>query len=144
MIGEPSQYALFELRFCSRDCAAVVGVRDFPHWCPGIVRLDLAGVPDWNVAVNLAMDQEDWDFGGGNRILGRDRLHVEVVLPACTEKCDFDNRAKDNSSHPRAQMEGLPNAVVGDLTKIREGRLSDQGTEVSSALERLQELRSAH
>ena len=130
MIREPAQYALLELLLGSGDCPAVVGVRDLPQWCPGIVRLDLAGVADWNVAINLAMDQEDWNFCCSCGIFGRDRLQIEVVLPACTEKCDFYNRAKDGSSDPRAEMERLPHAVVGDLTKSGEGRFGGYGAEV--------------
>src|SRR5437867_1629891 len=41
-------------------------------------------------------------------------------------------------------MERLSHAVVGDLTKIGEGRLGDYGAEVWMGVERLEELRGAH
>ena len=41
-------------------------------------------------------------------------------------------------------MEGLPHAVVGDLTKIGEGRFGGHGAEVWMGVERLQELCRAH
>ena len=41
-------------------------------------------------------------------------------------------------------MEGLSHAVVGNLTKIGEGRLGGHGAEVCVGVERLQELCRAH
>ena len=41
-------------------------------------------------------------------------------------------------------MEGLAHAVIGDLTKIGEGRLRGYGAEVRMGREGLQELRRSH
>ena len=41
-------------------------------------------------------------------------------------------------------MEGLPHAVVGDLTKISEGGFGDDGADVRVSVEGLEELRAAH
>jgi len=64
------------------DCAAMVGIGDFPQlraWCCGV---DEAGVTDGDVAVDLAVDQEDWNMCRGCGILGRDFGHIKAVLPA--------------------------------------------------------------
>ena len=71
-------------------------------------------------------------------------MHVEVVLPAGAEEGDFDQRAEDGASYPRAEMEGLAHAVIGDLAEIREGGFDGDSAEVWVRVERLQELGGAH
>ena len=70
--------------------AAVVGGGDFPELGVWVAGVDAAGVADGDVAVGLAVDEEDWDGGRGYGIFGGDFLHVEVVLQAGAEEGDFD------------------------------------------------------
>lgn len=142
--NEPVQHAAIELLGSGGDGTAVFGAGDFPKLDSGIARMDLAGVADGDVAVELAVDYQNRDLGRGYRIFGRDLIHVEVVLRAGAPERNFHQRTEDGSSEPRTQMEGLAHAVVGDLAKIGEGRLGGNGTEVCMCVERLQELRGSH
>jgi len=58
---EPSENALFEFLRRSADCAAVIGVRDFPENCVGITEVDLTGVANRDVAIDLTVNEEDWN-----------------------------------------------------------------------------------
>lgn len=44
------------------DGAAVIGVGDFPEDCSWIAGVDAAGVAEWDVAVDLAVNKKDRDF----------------------------------------------------------------------------------
>ena len=81
---------MFELFRACAEGAAVVGSWDFPQdciWGVGVVSLRVA---DGDVAVDLAVDQEDWDCRCGGGIFGRDVVQVEVILQAHAEEGDFD------------------------------------------------------
>jgi hypothetical protein len=97
-----------------------------------------------NVAVDLAVNQEDWNLGGAYCIFWRNVLHVQAVLPANVEKGEFDYRAEDGASEPGAEVKGLAHAVVGDLAETGEGRFCGDGTEARLVSERLQELGGSH
>jgi hypothetical protein len=144
MGNEPVQQAAIEFLGSAGGGTAVFGAGDFPKLDFGIARMDLAGVADGDVAVELAVDYQNRDKGRDSGIFGRDLIHVEVVLQAGPQERNFHQRTEDGSSEPRAQMEGLAHAVVGDLAKIGEGRLGGNGTEVCMCVERLQELRGSH
>ncbi len=90
-----------------------------------------------NVAVDLAMNQKDRNFGACDRIFWRDLLHVEAVLPASIEKREFDDGAEESASEPRAEVKGLAHAVIGDLAKAGEGRFCGDGAEARLDSERL-------
>ena len=90
LVLEPRQNAVLEFFRGDADGAAVVGGRDFPQdyvWGAG---MDSFRVADGDVAVDLAVDQEDWDCRCGCGILGRDVVHVEVILQTHAEEGDFD------------------------------------------------------
>ena len=97
-----------------------------------------------NVAVDLAVDEQNRDRGCGHGVFRGNIFHVEVVLQAGAKECDFDERAEDGASDPRTQVEGLSHAVVSDLTKIGEGRLGGYGAELWVGVERLEELCGSH
>src|ERR1700733_7758938 len=97
-----------------------------------------------NVAVDLTVDEENRDSRCGHGIFRGNVFHVEVVLQAGAKECDFDERAWDGASHPRTQVEGLSHAVIGDLTKIGEGRLGGYGAEAWVGVERLEEFGGSH
>jgi len=61
---EPGQRAAFEFLGGGAQGAAVVGVGDFPELGAGIAGVDDLRMTDWNVAVDLAVNQEHGDFGG--------------------------------------------------------------------------------
>ena len=75
---------------------------------------------DWDVSVDLAVNQEDWDLRGCYGVLWRDMLHVEMVFRADEEESEFDYGAEESASEPRAEVKGLAHAVVGDLTEAGE------------------------
>ena len=142
--SEPSQKAALEFFRGRAKGAAVVGGWDFPELSARIAGVDTAGMADGDVAVDLAVDEEDWDGGRGYGIFGRDFLHVEVVLPAGAEEGDFNQRTQEGASDPGAKVEGLSHAVVGDLAKIGEGRFGGHGAEVGMGIKRLEELCGSH
>lgn len=78
--GEPYEQASFEFLWSCADGSAVIGVGNFPEYCVAIAGLDAARVADGYVAVDLAMNQEDWDSRGCNGIFWRNLLHIEPVL----------------------------------------------------------------
>jgi len=126
------------------DGAAVVGGRDFPKLSVRISGVNDAGMAARNVAVNLAVDEQNRDRGCGHGVFRGNVFHVEVVLQAGAKECGFDERAEDGASDPRTQVEGLPHAVVSDLTKIGEGRLGGYGAELWVRVERLEEFGGSH
>jgi hypothetical protein len=99
---------------------------------------------DWNVAVDLAVNQENGGFSCGYGIFGRDFLHLQVVFEAGTEEGDFYQGAKDSAPYPGAEVEGLSHAIVGDLAKSGERGFGGDGAEVWVGVEGLEELCGAH
>ncbi len=59
---EPCQDALFELLWSCADGAAVIGVGDSPENRIAIAGLDAAGVAWRNVAVDLTVNQKNWNL----------------------------------------------------------------------------------
>ena len=64
LAGKPCEKAVFELWRSGADGAAVVSVRNFPENCVGGIGMDLTGVPDRNVAIDLTVNEQDWNSGG--------------------------------------------------------------------------------
>jgi len=124
--------------------SAVVGTGDFPELCVGSAGVNGFGVANGNVAVDLAVDEKNWNFGRCDGVLGRKCRQVEVVLPTRSKKRDFDQRAENCASDPRAEVEGLSHAIVGDLAERGERRFDGYGAEVWVRVEGLEELRGAH
>ena len=142
--GEPRQHALFEFLWGGAYCSAVVGVGDFPQNYFWIAGLDLARVANGYVAVDLAVNQEDWDLCGCYGIFWRDLLHIEMVLGADVEERKFDYWAEEGASEPRAHVKGLTHAVVGDFAEAGEGRFGGDGAEARLCGQGLQEFGCAH
>ncbi len=90
MFAKEGQKSLLEFLWGGADGAAVVGGADFPELGVGIARVDEAGVADWDVAVDLAVDEKDGGRRCGDGIFRRNLLHVEVVFQAGAEEGDFD------------------------------------------------------
>lgn len=126
------------------DGAAVVGGRDFPKLSVRISGVNDAGMADGNVAVDLAVDEQNRDRGCGHGVFRGNVFQVEVVLQAGAKECDFDERAEEAASDPRTQVEGLSHAVVSDLAKVGEGRLGGYGAELWVGVERLEEFGGSH
>ena len=122
----------------------MVGVGDFPELRVGIAGVDDLRMTGWNVAIDLAVNQENRDCCSCGGILWGNLLHVQVVLPTRAEEGDFYERAEECASDPGAQTEGLSHAVVGDLAKSGEGGFGDDGADVRMRVERLEELGGAH
>jgi hypothetical protein len=122
----------------------VVGVRNFPENSVVVTVMDLPGMTNRNVAIDLAMNEEDGNARGGDRIFGGNLIHVQVVLPADLEESKFDDGAKEGASEPWADMKGLAHAVVRDFMKSGEGRLRSHGTEARLDGERLQKFGGTH
>jgi len=55
-VFEPLEYFCFEFFWVCAQRAAVICVGDFPELRSGIACVDQAGVADWDVAVDLAVD----------------------------------------------------------------------------------------
>jgi hypothetical protein len=70
----------------------VIGARDFPEHHPGIREFYSAGVAHWNVAVNLAVDEEHGNLRVCDRALGRYAGEVEMISPARVDESYFDDR----------------------------------------------------
>ena len=134
------------LEFCGRDrdCATVIGARDFPEHHPGIREFYSAGVANRNIAVNLAVDQEYRNVGVYDCVLGRYAREVKIILPAGVGQRNFHHRTEDRPAKPGASVELLSHAVVGDFTEAGEGRFGGNSAEVRLRIERLQELRGSH
>ena len=79
---EPFEEALFEFLWSRADRAAMVGVRNFPGNSVEVTVVDLTGVTNRNVAIDLTVNEEDGNACSGDRIFGRNFIHVKVVLPA--------------------------------------------------------------
>lgn len=142
--GEPRQQAL--VKFC-RSCAygsTVVGVRDVPENYILVAGLNAARVARRNVAVDLAVNQKNRNLRSCDRIFWRDLLHVEVVLETDVEESKLDDRSKERTSEPGAEVKGLSHAVVGDLAKAGKARFGSDGAEARLDGERLQEFGRAH
>jgi hypothetical protein len=106
--GEPVQKTLLEFLRGGAESAAVVGSGDFPELRVGGARVNKAGVAEGDVAVDLAVDEKNWDAGCGRGVLGGDLLHAKVVLPAGPEESGFDEWTKDDASYPWPRWKGCP------------------------------------
>lgn len=124
--------------------SAVVGAGDFPELRVGSAGVNGFGVANGNVAVDLAVDEKNWNSCRCDGVLGRKGRQVEVVLPTRAEERDFDQRAENCASDPRAEVKGLSHAIVGDLAKCGERRFDGDGAEVWVCVKGLEELRGAH
>lgn len=142
--NEPCQQAAIEFLRGSRGGTAVFGTGNFPELSDGIAGADAAGVADGDVAVKLAVDEQNRDVVGGYGIFRGDFLHVQLILPTGAEKGDFDQRAEDGASEPWTEMERLSHAVIGNFAEICERRFGGDGAELWVSVERLQELRGSH
>ena len=141
---KPFEQALLEFLWSGADGAAMVGVGNFPENDAGINVMDLTGVTNWNIAINLTMNEEDWHTGRGDGILRRRLIHVEMVFPADVEESEFDDWAEESAPEPGAEMQGLAQAVVSDFMKTRKRRFRGDGAEAGFYGERLQELAGSH
>jgi hypothetical protein len=142
--AEPCEDAVFEFLWRCADGSAVIGVWDFPQHCVAIAGLDAVRVAERNVAIDLTVNQKDWDSRDRDGIFRRDLLHVETVLRPNVEESKLDNGAEESSSEPGAEAKGLAHAVVSDLAEAGEGRFGGDGAEVRLNREGLQELGRAH
>lgn len=127
-----------ELFWSSVDCAAVTGVGDLPENCIEVAGMNAPGVAEGNVAIDLAVNEKDRDLGSCDRIFWRNLLHVEVILQAHIDECEFYDGAKEGASEPGAEVKRLAHTVVGDFAKTGERRFGSDGTEVRLDGERLQ------
>lgn len=72
----------------------MVGVRDLPQfggWGAGVNALRVA---QWNVVIDLAVNQKRRNRCIGGGVLWRNFFHVEVILQARAKECDFHERAE--------------------------------------------------
>ena len=141
---EPLQEAALEFLRGGAYGSAVVGAGNFPELCVGSTGVNGFGVADGNVAVDLAVDEKNRNSCRCDGVLGRKCRQVEVVLPTRSKKRDFDQRAENCSSDPRAEVKGLSHAIVGDLSERGERRFDGDGAEVWVRVEGLEKLRGAH
>ena len=136
--------AQFEFCWSSAYGSAVIGVGDFPENCVAIPGLNAAGMANRYVAVDLAVNQEDWNWRGCDGIFWRGLLQVEMVLPADVEESEFDDGAEERASEPGAEVKGLAHAVVGDLAEAGERRFGGDSAEAGIGGKGLQESGGAH
>jgi hypothetical protein len=85
----------------------VIGVGDIPQNDIPIASLYAVGMADWNVAVDVAVQQEDRNPRGGYRVFWRNLLHIEAVFDAGGEEGKFNDRAEQGFSEPGAEVERL-------------------------------------
>lgn len=141
---KPFEHALLEFLWSYTNGAAMVGVGNFPENDAGISVMDLAGVTNWNVAIDLPVNEEDWHTRDGDCIFGRSLIHVEMVLPANIEESEFNDWAEESAPEPGAEMKGLAHTVVSDFMQGSEGRFRGDSAESGFDGERLQELGGSH
>src|ERR1700722_12066517 len=141
---EPREQAAAELFRGGANGAAVIRVVNLPENCPRVMDLNVTGVSEGDVAIDLAVDQKDRDSSRGDCIFWGDLQHVEPVPPPCIEKSEFDNRTKNSASKPRIEMKRMTHAIIGSLAKAGERRFGGHGTEVGLDRERLRELGGSH
>ena len=142
--AEPCEDAVFEFLWRCADGSAVIGVWDFPQHCVAIAGLDAVRVAERNVAIDLTVNQKDWDSRGRDGIFGRDLLHVETILRPNVEESKLDNGTEESASEPGAEAKRLAHAIVSDLAEAGESRFGGDGAEVRLNREGLQELGRAH
>ena len=142
--AEPCEQVLLEFFWGFADGPTVIGCGYFPQDCFAIARLNLVGMTNRDVAVDLSVDQKDWDLRGGDGVFWCDLLHVESALQADVEEGEFDYWAEKSSSEPGTEMEGLTHAIVGDLAESGERGFCGDGAESRLNRERLQEFCCAH
>ena len=85
---------MFEFFWRCAEGAAVVGVGDLPQHCLRIMGVNEARMTYGDVAVDLAVDKEDRNIAMGDGLFGRDLLHIQSILPSCTQERDFDDWAE--------------------------------------------------
>jgi hypothetical protein len=141
---EPREQAAAELFRGGANGAAVIRVVNLPENYPRVTDLNVTGVSEGDVAIDLAVDQKDRDSRRGDYIFWGDLLHVEPVFPAYIKKSKFDNRTKNSASKPRTEMKRLTHAIVCNLAKAGERRFGGHGAEVGFNHEGLQEFGGSH
>jgi hypothetical protein len=99
--NEPGQEVVLEFVGRGADCAAVVGIWDLPQVCIWGSRVNALRVPQQDVAIDLAVNQEHRNRCIRDRIFWRNLFHVEVILQARAEEGDFNERSQECTSHPR-------------------------------------------
>lgn len=87
--SEEGQNAVFEFLRGGADGTAVVGGGDFPELRVCIPRVDDLRMTDWDIAIDFAVDQEDWNCRCGYGIFWRDLIHLKVILQARAEEGHF-------------------------------------------------------
>jgi hypothetical protein len=105
--GEPGYETEFKISWSFAYRTAVAGCGDFPQGNVGIAGLDTMRVADRNVAVDLAVNQGNWNRGCCYRIFWGDLLHAESVLPSDVEESEFDYGAEQSESEPGAEVKRL-------------------------------------
>src|SRR5579871_3058626 len=90
---KPTYEAVLEFLRSCRDCAAMVGARNFPKSGLRILITNKSRVSRGNIAVDFAVDQQDGHIRLCDKILWRDLLHVEAVFPTGAQKCNLNQRS---------------------------------------------------
>src|SRR2546425_11660396 len=144
MAVKPANEALLKLLARGADCTAVICVGHFPQSNSCVIGCDPAGMANRDVAIISAVDQQNRHCSCGYYPSRRKLLQVQIVLPPGIAKCNLDNRTQRSPPQPRARAKKLPDAIIGNLTKARKGRLRCNSTEVRFGLQRLQQLRRTH
>ena len=97
----------------------MVGAGNLPENDGRVVTCDRVGVTDRNIAVLLAMDQEDRNTARGCSSQRRNSSQIEVVMPLSVGESRFDDGVEKSTPEPRSRMEELSNAIVGNFAEGR-------------------------
>ena len=96
MVGATVSGSNHASRRCSNSLGAVLRAPQWSasgtcqSWVLGISGVDDLRMAHGNVAIDLAVNQENRDRRGGDGIFRGNILHVEVILQAGAEEGDFD------------------------------------------------------
>ena len=96
------------------DGAAVVGGRDFPKLSVRISGVNDAGMADGNVAVDLAVDEQNRRVGFGDRDFGRRLAKIQAVPEASIEEAGPNGRDREYSADLWRKWKPGRNAVSRD------------------------------
>src|SRR5215475_13432350 len=94
MTRKPCDQLLSEFRWSHADCSTMVGARYFPKSEARIASLDRARVANGNIAVLLAMNEENWHLAGRRGIHRGNLGEVDAVVQASISECHFDDGEK--------------------------------------------------
>jgi hypothetical protein len=144
MAPKPGDQFVFEFFRRNTDSSTMVGTGNLPKNKGRVVSCDCAGVTDRNIAILLAVDQEDGNVARGRSSLWRDFRQIHVVVPASIGERNFDDRKQDGSAEPRASMKVLANAIVGNLAERRKRGLRSYSAEARLVLQGSQQLCGSH